>query len=392
LPLPPSLKKNKKPKVKTPHPYPNFLERGRERVAGELTSANPPRIISSMFAPVLPPPAGVDHLLIWHQGALGDLLLAGSALAALSRYYAGVRITALGHPERWGLYSRSLPLDEIWDSGEARWVHLFSDGDVPSPIRERLARFQLALVFSPHPQATLPARLHQAGIPAVHWVPSFPETGAEAVAALQARHLAGLGLAYVPGPVKLEVEPRLDEDRPELVGPGPWLAVAPGSGQVRKNWPLAHYYEVSQALGWEYGLQVVWLAGPGEREMLPYLRALAEAQGQLLLAQRPLAQVARVLSRCRLYIGNDSGLTHLAAAVGEPAVLALFGPTDPRVWAPLGPQVRTLTAPCPQAPCAVGRTITCPESRCLEALAPETVLAAAAQMFSNPGKIEGGST
>ena len=88
--------------------------------------------------------------------------------------------------------------------------------------------------------------------------------------------------------------------------------------------------------------------------MLPYLRALAKAQGQLLLADAPLARVAGVLSRCRLYIGNDSGLTHLAAAVGEPEVLALFGPTDPRVWAPLGPRVRTLTGPCPQAPCAAG--------------------------------------
>jgi heptosyltransferase-3 len=355
-----------------------------------LTSSDPPRIMSSMSATVLPPPAGVERLLIWHQGALGDLLLAGPALAALSRHYAGARITALGHPERWGLYSRSLPLDGVWDSGEARWVHLFSDGDVPPRIRERLARFQLALVFSPHPQAILQARLHQAGIPAVHWLPSFPETGAEAVAALQARHLAGLGLDYAPVPVKLEMGPRLDEKLPELPGPGPWLAVAPGSGQVRKNWPLAHYYEISRALGWEYGLQVVWLAGPGEREMLSYLRALAGAQGQLLLAQRPLARVARVLSRCRLYVGNDSGLTHLAAAVGEPAVLALFGPTDPRVWAPLGPQVRTLTGPCPQAPCAVGRTITCPESHCLEALAPETVLAAAAQALSTPGKIGGG--
>ena len=120
--------------------------------------------------------------------------------------------------------------------------------------------------------------------------------------------------------------------------------------------------------------------------MLPYLGALAEAQGQTLLANRPLARVARVLSRCRLYLGNDSGLTHLAAAVEAPDVLALFGPTDPRVWAPLGPRVRNLSAPCPQAPCAVGRAITCPESHCLEALSPETVLAAAAQILATPGE------
>jgi len=335
-----------------------------------------------MTATVLPPPAAVARLLVWHQGALGDLLLAAPALAALSRHYAGARITALGHPERWGLFAFNLPLDEIWDSGEARWSPLFSDGDLPPRMRERLASFQLALIFGPRPQAILLDRLRRAGIPAVHWLPSFPETGGEAVAALQTRHLAGLGLHYAPGPFQLEVGlDQDDEELPELPGPGPWLAVAPGSGQPCKNWPLTHYYEVSRTLSWEYGLQVVWLAGPAEGAMLPYLEALARAQGQVLLANRPLARVARILSRSRLYLGNDSGLTHLAAAVGEPDVLALFGPTDPRVWAPRGRRVQVLAAPCPQAPCASGRTITCPEPQCLLDLSPETVLAAAARVF-----------
>jgi heptosyltransferase-3 len=337
-----------------------------------------------------PPPAEVQRILIWHQGALGDLLLAGPALAALSRHYAGARITALGHPERWGLLALSLPLDEVWDSGEARWGHLFSDGDLPSPLRERLARFQLALIFGPHPQAILRDRLRRAGIPAVHWLPSFPETDGEAVAALQARHLAALGLTYVPGPFRLELGLDPEAELPELPGPGPWMAVSPGSGSRRKNWPLSHFYEVSRALGWEYGLRVVWLAGPAEEELLPYLGPLAKAQGHLLLANRPLARVARVLWHCRLYIGNDSGLTHLAAAVAGPEVLALFGPTDPRVWAPLGPHVRTLRAPCHQTPEMVDGTISGPETCGLTALSPETVLAAAAQLLAAPNEIEDG--
>ena len=336
------------------------------------------------------PSTGVKKILIWHQGALGDLLLAGPALAALSRNYAGGRITALGHPERWGLLARSLPLDEVWDSGEARWVHLFSDEILPPPLREPLARFQLALIFGRHPQTNLQDRLRLAGIPAVHWLPSFPETEVESVAALQARHLAGLGLNYVPGPFQLEMGLDPETELPELPGPGPWMAVAPGSGSRRKNWPLAHYYEISRALGWEYGLRVAWLAGPAEGEMLPYLGPLAKAQGQLLLANRPLARIAQVLSRCRLYIGNDSGLTHLAAAVTGPEVLALFGPTDPRVWAPLGPHVRTLRAPCHQAPEMEDGTISCPETCGLKALSPETVLAAAAQLLAAPGEVGGG--
>jgi heptosyltransferase-3 len=332
---------------------------------------------------LLPRSELVQRILIWHQGGVGDLLLAGPALTALSRHYPGTRLTALGHPERWALLALSLPLEEVFDSGEARWGSLFSDGSLPPPIQARLARFQLALVFSPRPQTLLLDRLCQAGIPRVHWLPSFSETEVEAVAVLQARHLATLGLHYAPVPFRLEVGLAQGEKLMELPGPGPWLAVAPGSGHPLKNWPLAHYYEVSRALSWEYGLEVVWLAGPAEETMLPYLEAMAQAQGQILLANRPLARVAQVLSRCRLYLGNDSGLTHLAAAVTGPDVLALFGPSDPQVWAPLGPQVQTMTAPCPQAPCAPGRTITCPEPNCMRDLLPETVLAAAAKLLAS---------
>jgi heptosyltransferase III len=244
----------------------------------------------------------------------------------------------------------------------------------------------LAFLFGPRPQATIQQRLIQAGVPVVHWLPSFSETGVEAVAALQARHLAALGLRYLPAPFKLAVGANPAGKPVELSGSGPWLAVAPGSGQARKNWPLSHYYEVTRALAWQFGLRVVWLAGPAEEGLLPYLEALAQAQGHLLLANRPLAQVAHFLSRCRLYLGNDSGLTHLAAAVEGPDILALFGPTDSRVWAPLRPDVLILTAPCPEAPCAEGRNILCQESYCMKALSPETVLSTAARLLSAQDK------
>jgi ADP-heptose:LPS heptosyltransferase len=58
----------------------------------------------------------------------------------------------------------------------------------------------------------------------------------------------------------------------------------------------------------------------------------------------PLRVLGALLARAALYVGNDSGVTHLAAAWGAPT-LALFGPTDPAQWAPLGPRVRTLRAP-----------------------------------------------
>jgi ADP-heptose:LPS heptosyltransferase len=327
----------------------------------------------------LPPSEAVQKILIWHQGALGDLLLAGPALLAIRRHYPQARITGLGHPERWALLAPTLSLEAVWDSAAAFWSPLFtSDSPLPAALKERLAAFQLALIFSPQPRPTLLARLAQAGIPRLHRLSSWPASGGEPVGVFLTTQLARLGLRLVPEFFHLVIGEDWQDQAPPLSGPGPFLAVAPGSGHPCKNWPLTHYYEVTRALAWQHRLQVIWLAGPAEEPFLPYLQGLAAAQDHLLLAGLPLTAVAATLARCRLYLGGDSGLTHLAAAVGVPGVLALFGPTDPLVWAPQGEGVRFLGAPCPQAPCAAAREIACPEPRCMQDLSPDLVLATAA--------------
>ena len=141
---------------------------------------------------------------------------------------------------------------------------------------------------------------------------------------------------------------------PAFSGAAAWLAVAPGSGQAGKNWPLAHYYEVSRALAWEYKLGVVWLAGPAEAAWLPYLTALAAAQGHVLLAGAPLARVAAVLSRCRLFLGNDSGLTHLAAALGGPRGPGPVRPHGPGGLGAAGPAGAGFERPLPPGPVRPG--------------------------------------
>lgn len=333
----------------------------------------------------LPPPTTVHSILIWHQGALGDLLLAGPALLAIRRRYPRARLVGLGHPGRWALLSRTLALDALWDSSEARWAQLFAAGPNSPELAASLGQFQLALVFSPNRESPVVSRLRQAGIPAVYWAPSFLENGRKTVGILQARHLAGLGLTFKPGKFRLTLpENSAEAAGVEFSGPRAWLALAPGSGHPGKNWPLSHYYEVSRALAWEFKLGVVWLLGPAEAAWTPYLQGLAVAQGQVLLAGANLPRVAAVLSRCRLFLGNDSGLSHLAAAVGGPEVVTLFGPTDPRVWAPPGDRVRVVTGPCPQAPCARGREIACPAPKCLRDLSPERVLEVAGAILAAP--------
>jgi heptosyltransferase III len=108
---------------------------------------------------------------------------------------------------------------------------------------------------------------------------------------------------------------------------GDFAVIHPFSGSARKNWPLEKFRQMAKGL--ERIMRVDWCAGPEDPPLAGAVRI-----GNLY-------DLACWLARARLYIGNDSGITHLAAAVGTP-VLALFGPTDPGVWAPRGPNVRVL--------------------------------------------------
>jgi len=269
------------------------------------------------------------------------LLLAGPALSAICRHFPEARLLGVGHPGRWRLLAGTLPLAAIWDGGEALWTGLFLEkGPLAPALTARLAGIDLALVFSPRPRPGFLARLEQGGVALAVWLPSFPGEGQDHVVAVQARRLAELGIAETLTPFRLRFGQELDANLQE-----PLLAVAPGSGNPDKNWPLSHFYEVTRALAWEAGLKVAWLAGPAEEHILPYLQGLARAQGHLVWAMEPLENVAGLLARVQVYLGGDSGLTHLAAAAGARRVLALFGPTDPRVWAPLGENVTVLTPP-----------------------------------------------
>ena len=105
--------------------------------------------------------------------------------------------------------------------------------------------------------------------------------------------------------------------------------IHPFSGSARKNWPIENFREVASRLG-----LTQWLAGPEE-----------SLDGSTHFDS--LLDVAKLIAGAKLYIGNDSGITHLAAAAGAP-VIAIFGPTDPRVWAPRGDNVRVLVNPTPE--------------------------------------------
>lgn len=150
----------------------------------------------------------------------------------------------------------------------------------------------------------------------------------------------------------------------------PLLVLAPGSGALEKNWPARSFAEIANWWRQSKGGRVLILFGPVEAER----NNPNEWAGELILHTPTLAQAAALLSRCQLYLGNDSGITHLAAAVGAPTV-ALFGPTDAAQWAPRGNAVSVLSLAVECAPCAVPAMKICQHRKCLTALSPDQVVA-----------------
>jgi ADP-heptose:LPS heptosyltransferase len=165
-----------------------------------------------------------------------------------------------------------------------------------------------------------------------------PAPGSAHVSSWLARPLAELGVPPVESVPSLlftdaEIQASVALARPL---PSRFLAVHTGSGSSAKNWPRERFLDVAGTLAGDRHWLLV--EGPAE-DPVRGAPALAVVAREL-----PLRVLGALLARTGLYLGNDSGVTHLAAAAGA-KTLALFGPTDPETWAPVGPWVRTLRAP-----------------------------------------------
>ena len=118
------------------------------------------------------------------------------------------------------------------------------------------------------------------------------------------------------------------------------VVIHPGSGGAHKRWHLDNFLSVARILAKE-GVEVVFLFGPAEAERFSEPAIAQIRTTGKLLTNLSLAEVLGVLGCSRGYIGNDSGITHLAAAVGIRTVV-VFGPTAPAIYGPLGPAVTIL--------------------------------------------------
>lgn len=165
------------------------------------------------------------------------------------------------------------------------------------------------------------------------------------------RQLAALfGLEAAPPSPRLWLSPAQQAEAASLLPDGgPVLAIGPTANFGGKEWPAAHFVALIECLtgpaGPLAGARVVLFGGPGEREAAaPVIAAIPPDRLIDLVGTADLMVAAACIARARLYIGNDSGLMHVAAAAGVPT-LGLFGPSREVLYAPWGPQCAHVRGP-----------------------------------------------
>ncbi len=112
-----------------------------------------------------------------------------------------------------------------------------------------------------------------------------------------------------------------------------WLAIHPGSGSERKNWPLTSWLELMQKVLAETSWKLLVIGGEADGQKLEAIQKVLPTERGMVLRNVPLVTVAQALQRADLFLGHDSGVSHLAAALNVPGVL-LWGPSNEKIWGP----------------------------------------------------------
>ncbi|HLV97629.1 MAG TPA: glycosyltransferase family 9 protein [Ktedonobacterales bacterium] len=293
------------------------------------------------------------QVMVFRPGALGDTLLAFPALAALRRAFPAARLVVIGNVPALALARDGGLADEVASFDALCWADLFAEEGIHSPeARQMLAGTSLAVLWMRDGDGQATRNLRALGIPQVLCAPGRPPAGVRIHAA---DYLLGT-LASIIGETAPDTLPPLalapealawaEEEwaRRGLMGASV-LALHPGSGQRAKCWPPDRFAALAGrfiAAGW----QTLILEGPADEEAASAVLRLLAADRAQRVAVLTLPKLAALLARAKLYVGNDSGVSHLSALLGVPT-LTLFGPTDPAIWAPRGARAQMVWAGTP---------------------------------------------
>jgi len=353
---------------------------------------------------VRPLPRTLSNILVRSTNWIGDAIMALPALITVRQNFPAARISLLALPWVADLFAHDPLVDHvIFYERPGRHGGLAGKWRLARELAD--AGFDAAILLQNAFEAAMITRL--AGIPIVagyptdgrrllltHTAPRRPGFKRRHQVHYYQEMLEGLGLTRGDDTPRLTVRPEAaswaeqtlaipeGKGRP-LVGLNPGAAYGPA-----KRWPAERYGELARRLGDARDCRFVVFGTGADREAAARIDALAGAGRVIdLTGATTLAQAVAAIARCRLFVTNDSGLMHVAGALGVP-LTAIFGSTDPVATGPVGSPSTIVRHPLTCSPCLKTQ---CPRGhfRCMEELTVDEVARAAMAMLDQQTQGDG---
>jgi heptosyltransferase-3 len=278
-------------------------------------------------------------ILVIRGGAIGDFILTLPVLAALRRQFPRARLEVLGYPHIAQL-ALAGGLAQRVQSIEARSLAGFfaRRGELAEDLVDYFSEFDLIVSYLYDPDGIFKTNVGLCTRAQFIAGPHRPTEGLEIHASeVFLKPLETLAIFEPDATPRLEITKAFET----TIGTGRWLAVHPGSGSDAKNWPEAKWRELLQHVLQSTTLHLLLVGGEAERGRLERLESALPGTRLKLMQNTPLPELAQWLASCVGFIGHDSGISHLAAAVGL-RLLVLWGDTPEAVWRPRGRELTIL--------------------------------------------------
>ena len=293
----------------------------------------------------------IKNILLIKLRYIGDVLLSTPIISLLTRHLSGVKISFLVNAGTGAILSGDHRLQEIFEYPRgSTWSQIqflrllrsrqydcvvdLSDGDRAAFI-SRMSGAPLRIGFN-H-EKRLRGKLYTDCVAASY--------GAMHMVEYHVKALECLGIDDVPGHPELFISEEAEHAALGLletlgIGKQPWVMIHPAARYWFKAWPADRFAALADVFH-ERGVRVVLVGSRNEHSVETEILQAAKRPLSSLVGKTSLLQLASLMKHCCLFVGNDAGPMHMAAAVGCP-VVALFGPSNPAVWGPRGKYTKTI--------------------------------------------------
>ncbi|MBI3813172.1 MAG: glycosyltransferase family 9 protein [Nitrospinae bacterium] len=327
--------------------------------------------------------AAFFNILVIRGGALGDFILTLPALYALRKSFPAAHIELMANPSFLPLSRKYIDRGEGIDKNGI-WNFFTENGELPEELKNYFHSFKLIILLRPDKEGCFRENLKSSGVQKIVYhnpaSPCLKHTGTrinnkhfsiqimDSLSPLGVTAMRGhppnnrivargfiprfqptikVGATYTANGYKPEID-FTDEDIKFAEEFLPScergiVAIHPGSGSEKKNWMVERFAEVAKILS-KKGFKIILISGPADKNTKKRFLKLTDFT-PVLAENLSIMKLASVIKRCDYYIGNDSGVTHLSALTGVKTI-ALYGPTDPAVWSPIGKKVTVIKRDC----------------------------------------------